>query len=231
MCGRYTQYATADDVAEHFGLAPDDVADLRPRYNIAPTQPVPAVGPAPEGEGRGLARFRWGLVPGWADDPADLPDMINARSETAHEKPAFRASFARRRCLLPATGFYEWRAEEGGKQPYHVRRGDGEVFAFAGIWDRWEDPRGERLDSCAILTTEAAGDLKELHDRMPVILRPEDYDRWLDPGVSERGPLEDLLSPPEIGELEYYPVTRRMNRPRFDEPACVEPLEGRSGTR
>lgn len=228
MCGRYTLHTSAAEVAEHFELDPGGRAgELVSRYNIAPTQDVPAVGPS-EAVGRGLAFLRWGLVPHWSDGPSDLPSLIYARSETVHEKPAFRSAFARRRCLLPADGYFEWKKEAGGKQPYHLRLPGGGVFAFAGIWDRW-DGVGDGEDaspifSCALLTTEAAPEIAGLHDRMPVLLPPEEYGSWLDRSIRERGALDDLLSPPEGTALEYHPVSRRVNSPANDEPACIEPL-------
>lgn len=230
MCGRYTLHSSAAEIAEHFGLDPGDVSDeLAPRFNIAPTQDVPAVGPSATG-GRGMAMFRWGLVPHWADEPSDFSSLINARSETVHRKPAFRSAFARRRCLLPADGFYEWRAEGGAKQPYHLRMPGGELFAFAGIWDRWEaeeeDGDVRSVESCAILTTDAAPSIAALHDRMPVILPREAYGRWTDRSVTGREPLEDLLEPPRETSLQYHAVSRRVNSPANDGPGCIEPLEG-----
>lgn len=228
MCGRYTLHASAREIAERFEVEAGDLPDgLTPRYNIAPTQEVPAVGPS-SGGGRGLALLRWGLVPSWAEDPSELPPLINARSETVHRKPAFREAFARCRCLLPADGFYEWRREGEVKQPYHLRMPGGDPFAFAGIWDRWSPGRdgGEAIESCAILTTDAAPGIADLHERMPVILRREDYGRWLDRSARERDRLEDLLTPPAETPLEYYPVSRRVNRPDHDDPSCIEPLEG-----
>lgn len=228
MCGRYTLHASAREIAEWFDVETGALPDgLTPRYNIAPTQDVPAVGPS-SGGGRGMALFRWGLVPSWAEDPSELPPLVNARSETVHRKPAFREAFARRRCLLPADGFYEWRREGEVKQPYHLRMPGGGLFAFAGIWDRWSPGRdgGEAIESCAILTTDAAPGIADLHERMPVILRREDYGRWLDRSARERGRLEDLLASPAETPLEYYPVSRRVNSPDHDDPSCIEPLEG-----
>jgi putative SOS response-associated peptidase YedK len=227
MCGRYTLHASPREIARRFDVEPGSLLDgAPPRYNIAPTQEVPAVGPSSDG-GRGLALFRWGLVPHWADDPSELPPLINARSETVHRKPAFREAFARRRCLLPADGFYEWRREGEVKQPYHLRMPGGDLFAFAGIWDRWspKGDGGETIESCAILTTDAAPGIADLHERMPVILRREDYGRWLDRSARERGQLQDLLESPSETPLEYYPVSRRVNRPAHDDPSCIEPLE------
>lgn len=223
MCGRYTLRVTGKRVAEHFDLSPAVTEGLDPRYNVAPSQDVPAVGPRDDG-GRGLARFRWGLVPRWADDPSDVPNLINARSETVHEKPAFRDCFARRRCLLPADGFYEWTKGDGGSRPHFVHRPDDALFAFAGLWDRWDGGGGEPLLSCTILTTEPSEDVRSLHDRMPVIVEPEDYTLWLDRTVREREPLEGVLRPYDGGRLTHHPVSRRVNSPANDDPACVEPL-------
>lgn len=230
MCGRYTLHSSPSRIAEHFSLDPERLPDdLGPRYNIAPTQDVPAVGPSARG-GRGLTFMRWGLVPRWADDPSNVSSLINARAETVHEKPAFRDAFARRRCLLPADGFYEWRAEDGGKQPYYLRMPGDEPFAFAGIWERWRarDGAGETarsVESCAILTTDAAPAIADLHDRMPVILPLEAYDLWTDRSVERREELADLLEPPGETPLEYHAVSRRVNTPANDDPSCVEPLQ------
>lgn len=225
MCGRYTLRVTGERVAEHFDLPPAETAGLEPRYNVAPSQEVPAVGPREEG-GRGLAAFRWGLVPRWAGEPSDLPDLINARSETVHEKPSFRDSFARRRCLLPADGFYEWKKGGGGSRPHFVRRRDDGLFAFAGLWDRWEGEDGGVVLSCTVLTTDPSDAVRPLHDRMPVIVETDDYDLWLDRTVRERGPLEEVMRPYDGDRLVHHPVSRRVNSPANDGPACVEPVEG-----
>lgn len=232
MCGRYTLHSSPERIARHFEVDPGSIPELEPRYNVAPAQQVPAVGPSSRGEGRGVAQFRWGLVPHWARDPSDLPSLINARSETAHEKPAFRDAFARRRCVVPADGFYEWRREAGGKQPYYVSLPGDALLGFAGLWDRWTGQvEGEpvRVDSCTILTTDASPSIRELHDRMPVILEPGEYGLWLDRRVTGRDRLESLLGPLEDGRLEFYRVSRRVNRPENDDPACIEPAEGAGG--
>lgn len=227
MCGRFTLRNSPAEIAEHFRLDPADLPDLRPRFNIAPTQPVAAVAPSSKEEGRSLALLRWGLVPPWVDDPADFPTLINARAETAPEKPAFREAFRDRRCLVPADGFYEWtEPEDGGpKRPYYVSRPDGGLFSFAGLWERWSGEGGRTIDSCTILTTDPNEVVGPLHDRMPVILDRAHYEAWLDPGGS-RSQLEALLRPAPAGTLRAVPVSRRVNSPENDDPACIEPVAG-----
>ncbi len=238
MCGRYTLSSPADLVADLFGLS--EIPDLAPRYNIAPTQEVPVVrvleevGAGAEGEkkaGRRLDLLRWGLVPYWAKDPGIGNKMINARSETIAEKPAYRQSFKKRRCLVVTDGFYEWKKEGGGKQPYRIRRRDRMPFAFAGLWDRWVDRSGEQggekpapLDSFTIVTTAAAPEIAEVHNRMPVIVEPGDYDLWLDPAGGDRERLAAILRP-NAGALEVYAVSKMVNNPANESPKNIEPVE------
>ncbi len=222
MCGRFTLYAKGEILAEEFGVPASGVA--APRYNIAPTQDVAAVRASPSGGGREIARLRWGLVPSWAKDPAIGNRLINARSETVREKPSFRNAFRRRRCLIPASGFYEWQRKERGKQPFHVRMRDGRVFAFAGVWDRWEGPEGVVVESCAILTTGANAVLAPIHDRMPVILGRAEYDRWLDPALADANSLAPLLAPFPPEGMTVYAVSPRVNAPSNDDEACVAPI-------
>src|SRR5918998_1491873 len=189
MCGRYTLTVPTDKLAAEFGL--DEVrADLSPNFNVAPTQSVAVV--VAEGGKRRLETLRWGLVPSWADDPEIGSRMINARSETAPEKPSFRSAFRRRRCLIPADGFYEWKRLNGSKQPYYFRIDGGRPFAFAGLWENWN--KDGEIRSCAILTTTANDLVEEVHERMPVILPRDHYDAWLDPGAEEEE-LAALLVP------------------------------------
>ena len=204
-------------MAEEFQLD-EGAVDLTPNYNVAPTQEVAAV--LEEGGKRRLEMLRWGLVPSWADDPEIGARMINARSETAPEKPSFRRAFRSKRCLIPADGFYEWKREPGGKQPYYFHMHDGHPFAFAGLWERWE--KGGALLTCAILTTKANSVLEGIHDRMPVILPSGAYDAWLDPDA-DREQLRDLMIPYPGDDLETYPVSRFVNSPRNNDERCIEP--------
>ncbi|NNJ12275.1 SOS response-associated peptidase [Chloroflexales bacterium ZM16-3] len=220
MCGRYTLSATGGQVAERFDIA--DTPQLTPRYNIAPTQAVPLVRVGPEG--RELALLRWGLVPSWAKDLAIGAKMINARSETVAEKPSFRAALRQRRCLILADGFYEWQAAPGGKQPFYFRVHAGAPFAMAGLWESWRGPDDVAVQTCTILTTRANPLLAPLHDRMPVILPPDEYRLWLDPDMREAGPLEHLFEPFPAEAMESYPVGKGVNRVANDSAALIAPL-------
>lgn len=217
MCARFNLTASGDELAEAFAL--DAVPRLVPRYNIAPSQPVAVVRHgAPR---RTLGTMRWGLVPPWSVELGG--GLINARAETAHERPAFRDAFRERRCLVPAQGFYEWKKVGGERQPYLFRRADGAVMAFAGLFEAWRSPAGELVETCTILTTEPNALVAALHDRMPVILPPAAYARWLEPGTVEPAALQDLLAPCDPVLMAAHPVTRRLNRPDQDDPSCIEP--------
>lgn len=220
MCGRFVQATPGEVVAGVFGL--DAVPHLAPRYNVAPTQPVAAVR-ARDGK-RELVMLHWGLIPSWAKDAEIGNRMINARSETVAEKPAFRSAFASRRCLIPASGFYEWQKRAGGKQPYYVRMKDEGVFAMAGLWERWAPAGAEPVESCTIVTTSANGVLALLHDRMPVIVHPRDFVAWLDPSLRDKGALAEFLRPYPAGEMTAYPVSKLVNSPGNDDPTCIQPL-------
>ncbi len=220
MCGRFTLRTPAHRLAEAFGV--DALPNLAPRYNIAPTQDVVAIRHTEAG--RGLAMLRWGLIPGWAKDPAIGSRMINARAETVAEKPSFRAAFRQRRCLVAADGFYEWqKAAEGPKQPYYIRLESDAPFAIAGLWERWRDPAGETVESCTLITTEANPALAPIHHRMPVIVSPADYDAWLDPRPASADALHDLLRPYLGAEMAAIPIGRHVNNVRNDDPGCIEP--------
>jgi Uncharacterized conserved protein len=222
MCGRFTLFEADKILSKEFGVS--DIPTLSPRYNIAPSQPVTAVRATFTGSGRELALLRWGLIPSWSKDPAIGNRLINARAETASEKPSFRNAFRRHRCLIPASGFYEWRRQERGKQPYFVRMRDERLFSFAGLWDRWESPDKGVIETCTILTTVANAVLAPIHDRMPVILPPREYDRWLDPALRDPDSLAPLLVPFPPEEMLAFPVSPRVNTPTVDDEKCISPL-------
>ncbi len=222
MCGRFTLTATPDAVRRAFGL--DETPDLEPRFNVAPGQDVATVAEDREGR-RVLVPRRWGLVPFWAEDPKIGGRLVNARSETAAEKPAYRDALRRRRCLVPADGFFEWsHAGRGPRQPWYASRGDGACFAIAGLYERWREPEGGRLETCVVLTTDANARLATLHDRMPVVLSPEHWPLWLDRSVREPERLEGLLRPAADDAFELRAVSPRVNRTEHDDPECIAPV-------
>jgi putative SOS response-associated peptidase YedK len=222
MCGRFTQRQPAQAIAQQFSLG--SVPDSPPRYNIAPTQLIAAV-TQPEVAQRQFRVFQWGLVPFWAKDASLGAKLINARAETVAEKPSFRAAFRHRRCLIVADGFYEWQRVESGKQPHFFHLQEDQPFAFAGLWEQWESPQNEILETCTILTTEANEVLRPVHNRMPVILHSDDYDRWLDPSVDMASKLLPLLRPYPADEMASYAVSKVVNRVSSDRPECIEPLK------
>lgn len=227
MCGRFTQRSNLHSLAEQFQFSlPADLV-VEPRYNIAPTQDVPIVRRPAAGAPRQLALVHWGLIPSWAKDSSSGAKTINARGESVADKPSFRAAFKRRRCLVIADGFYEWKKTGTGKQPYFIHRADDKPFAFAGLWEHWSDnePNGvSPLESCTIITTEANHLMRPLHDRMPVILDAADYDAWLDPALSDRERLESLLVPYAGEGFAATPVSTFVNNPRHEDSQCVAPL-------
>lgn len=258
MCGRFTLTTPGDLLAELFRLLQMPV--LPPRYNIAPTQPVEVVRAGPGRGRRTIAPMRWGLIPSWSKSPAAGAPLINARSETVATRPAFRAAFRRRRCLIPADGFYEWgplpaaplppRAalpaqgdlfatppeprpsgrrvrppRKGSRQPHYIRRRDGRPFAFAGLWERWEGPDGSALETCAIVTTEANTLLRPLHDRMPVIVAPRDYDRWLDPKALTEELMRSIFRPYPAETMTAHPVGPWVNSVSREDPRCAQPAD------
>ena len=220
MCGRFSQTQSGKAIAAAFNLSAQP--DPSPRYNIAPTQPVSAIA-QPE-ETREFRIFRWGLVPSWSKDPKIGNRMFNARSETVAEKPSFRAPFKRRRCLVIADGFYEWLRDGKTKQPFYIQMNSESLFGLASIWDTWTGADGSYLETCTILTTEPNELMEPIHNRMPVIIHPEDYDLWLDPTVQIKDPLMHLLRPYEAEEMQAYPVSTVVNNARNESPECVEPL-------
>jgi len=218
MCGRFVQSSSGQTLAERFGVA--EAPALRPRYNIAPTQLAAAVR---EIEGRRrIDLLRFGLVPGWAEDLRVGSRMINARAERIATAPAFRAAFRRRRCIVPADGFYEWQPRGKTKQPWLVRAADGAPLALAAVWERFEPAEGEPVESFALVTTEANDALRPIHDRMPVALAPDEVDAWLDPAQQDRDALCALLRPRAL-PLECIPVSRAVNDVRHDDSSLLEP--------
>ena len=223
MCGRYRLSRRKQIIAEHFD-AISDSDDWTPRYNIAPTQPIPVIRQHPAEPTRHLSQMRWGLIPSWSKDTTDAAKMINARSETAATLPAFQDAFRSRRCLVPADGFYEWQGRGSNKQPFCFEVNQGSLFAFAGLWDRWQAASGEWIRSCTILTTTPNAVTSPVHDRMPVILRPGDYDLWLDPGMTDPITVADLLRPFEANAMRSYPVSNRVNSVVNDDAECAKPI-------
>jgi putative SOS response-associated peptidase YedK len=223
MCGRFLLTTPGEALVELLGLG--EIVHLSPRYNIAPTQPIMVALPGPDFGGRHLRSMRWGLVPHWSKEAATRAPMFNARGETLAERPAFRDPWRRRRCLIPADGFYEWKRDRQRKQPYLIRLRDARPFAFAGLWDRWERPHQEPVESCTIVTTAPNPLIAVIHDRMPVILSPKDYERWLD--VEATGPEQAaaLLRPFPEDEMVAQAVTPIVNDAHNDSPDCLRPAE------
>jgi putative SOS response-associated peptidase YedK len=238
VCGRYTLTSNGEELARHFEAQP--ALALHPRYNVAPTQEVPVVRRADAGDrgdrdaagaepaGRLLAVHRWGLIPSWAKDPSIGSRLINARSETAASKPAFRDAMRRRRCIVPMTGFYEWRGRGRHREPswFHPAEGEGALWAAAGLWERWWDERGALVFSCTILTTDANAVVGAVHDRMPVLLSEEGVGRWLDPRTDDPDRLRDLLAPWPDARTAMRAVSTRVNDARAEGPELLAPREG-----
>lgn len=220
MCGRYAAARDPRDLAQHFRVQEQPEQVLPPSYNVAPTDPVYAV---LERDGRRQLRvLRWGLVPSWAKDARVGARFINARRETVASTPAFRAAYQRRRCLLPADGYYEWKREGTGKQPFYLTSRDRTPLAMAGLYEVWKDAEGNRLWTCTVITTDAADELGEIHDRTPLLVDPADWARWLDPAVEDPG--ADLLVPGTPGVLDAWPVDRAVGNVRNDGPHLVAPV-------
>lgn len=224
MCGRFTRRYSWREVHDFLDLQlPDPPREgLPPSYNVAPTQPSPVCRLSPSGAGRELDVLQWGLVPSWSTDASR--GIINARCETAADKPSFRSAYAKRRCLVPVSGFYEWQKVEGStrKQPWYFECSNGAPLAFAGLWECWRgDGSSPPLETFCILTTRANELMRPIHDRMPVIIRPESFGRWLEPGAAA----DDLLGPIESSELAAWPVGTRVNNPTVDDPSLIEAVE------
>ena len=219
MCGRFVLSSTPAELADRFELT--EAPEWSPRVNIAPTQCIPIIR-APAGA-RECVFARWGLIPAWSKEPKTSYSTFNARAETVATKPAFRAAFSQRRCIIPASGFYEWLRSGGSKSPYYLSLKNSQPFAFAGHWERWEK-NGETIESCTIIVTEANALMKPIHDRMPVILAAEGYDRWLDPRIGDPARVQPLLKPCPASWLQAYPVSQAVNNSRNGGAGLIRPL-------
>lgn len=229
MCGRYVAATPAEVLVEYFGVeevrASED--DVPPSWNVAPTRDVFAIVESKSAaDKRTLGSFRWGLVPSWAKDPSEGARRINARAEAVASAPTFRKALQSRRCIVPADAFYEWEKVEGQKrkQPWLAKRADGELMAFAGLWEAWRDVEGKWLRTCAIITTDAAGPLVDIHDRCPVILEPNEWELWLDRDVTEPGEVLPLLGPPDPDLLELHRVGPEVGNVKNDDPSLLNSL-------
>ena len=221
MCGRFAQYSGLDSLKKSFQL--DEITcDVTPCYNIAPLQPILAV---IRHDGNRLGQIHWGLVPSWAKDKSMAVKLINARAETVADKPSFRSAFKLHRCLILADGFYEWKADGSHKQPWYFTLSTEGPFAFAGLWDTWKGEKDAAYHSCAIITTAADESVQPVHHRMPVILTPEAHPEWLDPHNQESARLSAILSEGRVRGLKCFPVSKRVNSTRNNDPACIEPLK------
>jgi putative SOS response-associated peptidase YedK len=222
MCGRFTLDIPVELLIEIFDIAEAPFFELWPRYNIAPTQGVPVVRQYADYQYR-LDSLRWGLIPSWTKEALPAPPLINARSETVAEKPTFRQSIKYRRCLIPATGFFEWLRQGDKKTPLLIRLKESAPLIFAGIWESWKGPDGKTTDSCAILTTEANTLVAPAHDRMPVILRPQDWKPWLDRDMRDPQRLKELYAPYPADEMEMFPVSSLVNSTKNDSADLIVP--------
>jgi putative SOS response-associated peptidase YedK len=223
MCGRFTLIAEPERVKEVFNISDTSNCQWEARYNIAPTQNIATVVYNSETKKRECRSLRWGLIPSWSKDSKMAARTINARAETLAEKPSFRSAFKRRRCLIIADGFYEWKKVETKKQPYYFQLQDNQPFAFAGLWEEWLSPEDEKITSCTIVTTEANELLQQIHHRMPVILPQSDYETWLDPQQNNTELLQKLLRPYGAEEMSAYRVSTKVNSPYHTSPECITP--------
>lgn len=224
MCGRYRLSRRKQLVEEYFGAVSEEY-EWGPRYNVAPSQPVLTIRRDAREPIRKLSTMQWGLIPSWSKDSSIGYKTINARAETVATTASFRDPFKSQRCLVPADGFYEWGRNSTSRQPYCIEVNGGELFAFAGLWDRWTNPEGQVIESCTILTTTPNTLLADIHDRMPVILSPDMYDCWLDPAFKNTAYLSELLKPFDAGLMRRYPVSTRVNQVQNDDADCAKPMD------
>jgi len=220
MCGRFALAATSEELAYHFNL--NRQVKIEPRYNIAPSQPVIIIRSGTNGNK--LSAVRWGLIPHWSKDEKIGYKLINARAETVKEKPSFRDAFKSRRCLIPATGFFEWKHESRMKQPYFIKMKNGGLFALAGLWESWQNPEGKTIDSCTIITTDANGIVGKIHDRMPVIIPNQSYGLWLSSAGNGNSFLE-YLKPYDPFKMTAYTVSSMVNQVKNEGPGCIKKID------
>jgi len=220
MCGRFTLQTPEARIREAFNLQFAEQLGLGPRYNIAPSQDIPIIRDSKDGHEMVLAK--WGLIPYWSKEPKTKYSTINARIETVAEKPTYRTPFKKQRCLIPADGFFEWKLVNGHKIPHYIRMDKSGVFAFAGIWDRWEGD-GETLDSCSIIVMPANEVMKPVHERMPAIIAPAHYDLWLDSRITDKHELLGYLNSAPSSQLKFYPISPWVNSPKHDDERCIRP--------
>src|SRR4051812_22737415 len=220
MCGRFVITSAPEALRKLFGYI--DQPNFPPRYNVAPTQPVPVV--IVENGARQFRLMRWGFIPAWVKDPRGFALLINARAESVEEKPAFKNAIRRRRCLIPADGWYEWSLVQARKRPYFIHRSDGQPFGFAGLAETWTGPNGEEIDTVAIVTSAAGADLATLHPRVPVTIPPDGFDRWLDCANDDASDALPLLGPPAQGDFAWHEVSTRVNRAAHDGAQLILPI-------
>jgi putative SOS response-associated peptidase YedK len=225
MCGRFVQNSPFETLKKNFNIPTSD-SDIIPNYNVAPTQKILSI--VKHDNENKLVKLHWGLVPFWVKDISIGSRMINARAETVAEKPSFRNAFRKRRCLIPADGFYEWKGEKGNKKPYYVSIPSGEPFAFAGLWETWTDKESDEesvYKSCTIITTEASKSIRGIHHRMPVILDPEVYEKWLNVDIQDLEELQIIINDGIIHEMSFYPVSKLVNSVKNNDPNCIKPVD------
>jgi putative SOS response-associated peptidase YedK len=220
MCGRFTLHTPAAQIKEAFHLPDIPAQELKPRYNIAPSQDIPII--RDTDTGREIVMARWGLIPSWSKASKSKYSTINARIESVAEKPTYRTPFKQRRCLIPADGFYEWKHVDNTKIPHHIRMKDGKVFAFAGLWDHWED---ENIESCSIIVMPSTEIMKPIHERMPAIIAPAHYDYWLDSRVTDKQEIMQYLTSAPSSQLTAYPVSTWVNSPNNDDKRCIQSVD------
>ena len=222
MCGRFAQSFDPNAVQQEFDFSAASVVDFGPRFNVAPTQFVPVI---TNEEPRHLSLLRWGLIPSWSKDESIANKLINARADGVADKPSFRSAFKRRRCIVPASGFYEWQKGDGkAKTPMYIQVKDQDLFGMAGLWEIWNSPQGDEIHTFTIITTDANDFMAPIHNRMPVILHKDDYDLWLEPKEVPADKLQALLRPYESDEMTAYEVSRAVNTPSIDEPDLIQPV-------